>query len=283
MSQSARLNKAGSLGEEDIKQEQQPSGNIEKFSVSIVSHRHGQLTKGVLNSLALSHPWIERVWLTHDVPEVEWRPSGDNKWPFDLRVIDNKHSQSFAVNHNRAFREECKYRLPGVWWWGVINPDVSWKGDLLSEIRKEVARLNSNQIGMIYPAQIDVNGVVQDYERDLPSPRALIRRLVLHKRSLGIDRPPDWINAACMFVRSDVFHLLGGFDERYRLYVEDVDFCLRLRLAGYAMRRVNCFPVTHMANRASRHHWRHAFWHLQGLIRLWLSSSYAEYKKVFFK
>ncbi len=41
------------------------------------------------------------------------------------------------------------------------------------------------------------------------------------------------VTGACMMTRREVFHEAGGFDERYRIVLSDVDFCLRLRERGY--------------------------------------------------
>ena len=41
------------------------------------------------------------------------------------------------------------------------------------------------------------------------------------------------VTAACMMVRREVFHQVGGFDERLAVAFNDVDFCLRLREQGY--------------------------------------------------
>jgi hypothetical protein len=45
----------------------------------------------------------------------------------------------------------------------------------------------------------------------------------------------DWFTAACVLVRRQAYEEVGGFDERYFLYFEDVDFCLRLRQAGWKL------------------------------------------------
>ncbi len=41
------------------------------------------------------------------------------------------------------------------------------------------------------------------------------------------------VTAACMLMRTEPFHAVGGFDERLRVAFNDVDLCLRLRQAGY--------------------------------------------------
>ncbi len=46
---------------------------------------------------------------------------------------------------------------------------------------------------------------------------------------------PGWLTAACLLVEKRAFDQVGGFDERFFLYFEDVDLCRRLRLAGWRL------------------------------------------------
>jgi GT2 family glycosyltransferase len=42
-----------------------------------------------------------------------------------------------------------------------------------------------------------------------------------------------WATGACMFVRADVFHKLGGFDDDFFAHMEEIDFCWRAKNQGY--------------------------------------------------
>ena len=42
-----------------------------------------------------------------------------------------------------------------------------------------------------------------------------------------------WASGACLFVRSEVFHQLSGFDESFFAHFEEIDLCWRIQLAGF--------------------------------------------------
>ena len=42
-----------------------------------------------------------------------------------------------------------------------------------------------------------------------------------------------WATGACMFVKADVFHKLGGFDDDFFAHMEEIDFCWRAKNQGY--------------------------------------------------
>ena len=62
----------------------------------------------------------------------------------------------------------------------------------------------------------------------------------------------DWVSGSCMLVRRDVFEELGGFDEAYFMYGEDVDLCWRAHRAGYGVAYVPAASVTHVGGISTR-------------------------------
>lgn len=53
------------------------------------------------------------------------------------------------------------------------------------------------------------------------------------KEEFKKDTPTDFATGACMFIKREVFEKIGFFDESYFLYLEDMDFCVRAKKAGY--------------------------------------------------
>jgi len=102
------------------------------------------------------------------------------------------------------------------------------------------------------------------------------------RRQLGWREPAsgpevDWLAGMCLIVRSSAFAAVGGFDERFYLYLEDADLCLRLQLAGWRIRQIDGATVIHAAQRASHRSFRHLRWHVASLMKHWLSRAYWRY------
>ena len=55
-----------------------------------------------------------------------------------------------------------------------------------------------------------------------------------------------WASGACLAVRSGLFRKLGGLDDRFFAHMEEIDFCWRLQLEGYAVRIVPESKVWHI-------------------------------------
>lgn len=224
---------------------------------------------------------VLRVWITLNTPEPELERSiRQNPWPFDVRIIQNSNPLGFGANHNQAFAHA--QALGQGDWFVVMNPDVIWPADAQLFWQQLVQDSWSADVGLLCPQQTTVHGAAQDFARMLPTPWGLAARSV--RRYLGLKpgglapavNAADWVNGACMVWRTDVFAALGGFDERYFLYCEDTDICLRLHLAGYRMAEANA-AVVHKAQRNSGKKWQHLAWHMKSLIRLWCSAAFWKY------
>lgn len=252
-----------------------------RLSVSIVSHGHGPVVLALVDQLAaLPAPRPVRVLVTLNVAEP-WlaRQLSGQDWPFELVLIANAAPQGFGVNHNRAFARERQAGEPAAAF-AVLNPDIVLRGNPFAGL---LAALRQGGVGCVYPVQLDAQGVRQDHERRLPTPKRLGARTWARlagggRREVVPGVAPDWVNAAFLVLRCDAYDELSGFDENYRMYCEDVDLCLRLQLAGWRLVGVPNAVVEHMARRASHRNPRHLAWHARSLIRLWTSPTYAQFR-----
>ncbi len=231
--------------------------------VSVVSHGHGALVRALLDDLALHcAASVTRVVLTLNLVDEPEPPAAP--WPFVLQVRRNARPLGFGANHNRALAgatESCVC---------VLNPDVRLLHD---PFRALLALVRQPAVGCAYPVQIDACGQAQDNERALPTLLALWRRRVLGRQETRV----DWVNAACLVLPRAAWQQVGGFDERYFMYCEDVDLSLRLRLAGWRLARAPV-QVVHDGQRASRRSAQHLAWHVRSLLRLWCSPAYRQAK-----
>lgn len=254
------------------------------IAVSLVSHGHGDLVLQALRALATSVREAQvslRVWLTLNLPEPALQAAVCVcDWPFELHCIHNPQPLGFGANHNQAFAR-AGVSDADVDWFVVMNPDIFWPaGEAL--FWQGLARDWPNDVGLVCPVQVDLVGQRQDFARLVMTPWGIawrvLRKLIGASPSgvvASLDRA-DWVNGACMVWRAKAFAALGGFDERYFMYCEDTDICLRLQLAGWRMRSA---PVTvvHDARRHTGRNWRHLRWHMASMWRLWCSAAFWRY------
>jgi N-acetylglucosaminyl-diphospho-decaprenol L-rhamnosyltransferase len=223
------------------------------LSVSIVSHRQGELARALLGDLARLDLPLE-VLLTVNVPEPEIVPDGTK-----VRIIRNAAPRGFGANHNAAF--QC---AAGEYFC-VMNPDVRMPNDVFSAL---LGHLRADpQLGAVAPKVVDPAGAVEDSARAFPTAASLLLK------AFGVDRHPpenahpDWIAGMFMLFPRRAFEQAGGFDTSYFLYYEDVDLCARLRKLGYRVAYCTEVSVVHDARRTSRRNPRYLVWHLSSMAR----------------
>lgn len=235
------------------------------LTLSVVSHAQGELVDLLLGDLARFVSTPLRVVLTLNMrePEERWV---NRDFPFPIEIIRNASPKGFGANHNAALTRATTE------FFCVINPDIRLSDDPFQALIKEIA---NSRIGVIAPSVTRPDLVAEDHARNFPSIFTLAAKVTGHRPR--VTPPPgqklyfpDWVAGMFMLFRSEILRSVGGFDERYFLYYEDVDLCARLRERGFEVAVCPATSVIHAARRESRRNIRYASWHLRSAIRfLW--------------
>lgn len=238
----------------------------------MVSHGHGAQVEQLLRAV---NRWadarLKKVIITVNAPTLDagFFRYQVRDFPFALSVIQNSQPRGFGANHNRAFQQREGDSF------FVMNPDLELPENPFPAL---LTALSNNTTGCAYPIQISPGGERQDFERMLPTPAAILkRRLSPASDVLPTSAYAQWISGSFMAFDSAAYRSIAGFDERYFMYCEDVDVCLRLQLAGYRLARADT-TVIHHAQRQSLKNFRHLAWHVRSLLRLWNSGSYKAFR-----
>jgi len=243
------------------------------ISLSIVSHGDAGKIKELLSSIQEHEPDTKRfqIILTDNL--------GDNLPEFDpvswasLQILRNKKQQGFAYNHNHAFE------LAQGEYFAVLNPDLVFERAVFDKL---LATLHSYNADLIAPQIMDINGVIQDSFRPLPSPVKLIRRRLPGYR-FEMPKPdtnglfhPDWIAAMFWLMPVSTYRALRGMDEKFTLYFEDVDFCTRARLQGMKIVVDTNLQVIHDGQRSSRRNIHYLLLHMKSAFQFFTSPKYRQ-------
>ena len=248
------------------------------IQVSIVSHGQMRLIESLVYDLSLLE-CAKRLRITITLNIEETVGTLPDKYPLHISFIKNKTTKGFSKNHNHAFqtfpfKDERKYFL-------VLNPDIRIQDDVISPL---VSALDSNDdIGAVAPVVKNKEGILEDSARDVPTWSQLFLKLFVgnrHQRQYSDSKCyPDWIAGMFMLFKADTFKRIGGFDEAYFLYYEDVDICSRLWLGGNVVQLDPSLSIVHDARRDSRKKIQYFMWHIASMFRFFSSNVYKEIRR----
>lgn len=197
--------------------------------------------------------------------------------PVTVVVVDNKpdddsqaaalaesagaHYVALATNpgYGGAVNAGVATLPPTVRWVLISNPDVVLEPGLIDGL-VAVAE-NDDTIAAVGPAVLNPDGTVYPSARRVPSLRTGVGHALFvnlwhdnpwtkryrHDDVGSIEaRDAGWLSGACLLVRRSVFDEIGGFDEGYFMYFEDVDLGYRIGKAGYRNRYEPAVSVMHL-------------------------------------
>ena len=131
---------------------------------------------------------------------------------------------------------------------GFLNPDMLWSD---TDIRSVRALFEENpKTGIIGLRLTSPSGETEAWSSgNDPSLAGLILanlyRTDRHAATKEAFQSIDWVSGGALFIRTELFRKLGGFDERFFLYFEDADLCRRARQSGSDVLLAGHLPIIH--------------------------------------
>jgi len=176
-----------------------------------------------------------------------------------VALIESEENLGFAKGYNAAVQQASgKYLL-------VLNPDTEVQPNSLKPL---IDFLDSHEdAAAVGPRLLNSDGTIQYSCRRFPKPMAAVLRNTVIGRILPRNhytrdylmadwdhdepREVDWISGAAICIRAKAWNEVGGFDERFFMYAEDMDWCLRARNAGWKIYYCPDAVVVHHIGRSS--------------------------------
>lgn len=206
----------------------------------------------------------------------------DAKWLF------NEKNGGFAYGMNQGLKyAKGEYLV-------VMNPDVEIKGSL-DTLTDFLA--SHKEVGAIAPQIIGHDGVIQDSCRKFVTLwRFLarqIRRTFTKEVSVRTDKfdysrtqTMDSVIGAFIMVKRETYEKVGGFDDNYFMYAEDIDWCTRIWQAGYQIVYCPKVQVEYEGSRKARINIKYAKIFINSHLKYWKKFGffwgYPKHEDIFF-
>ncbi|MBN9388912.1 MAG: glycosyltransferase [Chloroflexi bacterium] len=235
---------------------------IPDFSVVIVSYNVAPLLEECLNSLLDNRESLSLEIIVVDNASHDGSPAlVRSKFP-QARLIENFSNYGFPRGCNQGLRQATgRYIF-------FLNPDARLEKGVLKtlfDFMEENPACGIAGPGIRYP-----DGTTQPNRRRFPGPGLAfvestilqryrpfknlkaLRRFNVEDVSAEITQQVDWLVGAAFVVRREVVEQIGGLDERYFMYSEELDYCRRTRLAGWEVWYTPAATVVHQEGQSSK-------------------------------
>jgi hypothetical protein len=237
---------------------------MEHFSVVIVNWNAGGALHACLNALFASEGGEPHQVLLVDNASTDGSQAIRASAYPAVEVIQNTKNLGFARAVNQGLRAARGQIVV------VLNPDVILWPSAVPRLLRFMA--THPEAGVAGPRLLDPDGTVQGSARRDPSawtalfgrsapltrlfPNNPVSQRELPALSVDGNVPiqVDWLSGACLVARRTAWEQVGLLDERFFLFWEDADWCLRFRQAGWGVYYVPAACGTHFVgvSRAGR-------------------------------
>jgi GT2 family glycosyltransferase len=177
------------------------------------------------------------------------------KFP-QVRLTRSESNLGFAAANNCAIREaDSRYVL-------LLNPDTLVRPDTIGDL---VSFMDTHgDVGICGPKINFPDGRFQSCGYRFPTLISEIRQSKNVNKALRLfigEEPPlkvesvpfdvDWVDGACLLIRREALRDVGLLDEQFFLYAEELDWCFRVRKAGWRICAVPQVEMIHYQGQSS--------------------------------
>lgn len=169
----------------------------------------------------------------------------------DSAGIARRHGATYVAlpenpGYGGAMNAGVRALPASVEWLLIVNPDIELgAGSITTLLARGRSEVDAGSVG---PLVLNPDGTAYPSARAIPSLRTGIGHAMLEPVWPGnpwtrayrndtdealVVRDAGWLSGSCVLVRRSVYESIGGFDEGYFMYFEDVDLGMRIGTAGY--------------------------------------------------
>ncbi len=233
-----------------------------KLSIIIVNYRGFHDLARCLTAVKESKTAVEYeiIVVDNNSEQPELEKDFLFKWKNDITYLKAPSNLGFGKGNNfGASRARGEYLL-------IMNPDIEVWRDSMDEAVKYLEE--HKDVGLLGGQLRFANGEIQDSYRSFPTlPDQIIKRTpLLRKQKMlrrrvsrylmwekdpNITEPVDWVVGGFLFIKKKAFDEISGFDDRYFLFMEDVDLCRQMWEHGYKVVYHHKVIATHGEERLS--------------------------------
>lgn len=219
-----------------------------KVSVVIIHWNRKKLLENFLPSVTAStYPNLEVVLADNasDDGSVEYVQTN---FP-QVKIVQNDANYGYAGGYNHALKHvQAAYYV-------LLNNDIEVPAGWLEPVIEAMEA--DNNLAACQPKMLDFHnkgtfeyaGASGGFLDKYGYPFCRGRLFDTVEQDLGQYNEPTeifWATGAALFIRSNLFHQVGGFDEHFFAHMEEIDLCWRLHLSGYRLKVIPQSQVYHV-------------------------------------
>jgi GT2 family glycosyltransferase len=229
---------------------------MKNYSIAIATFYPGNIINKCLASLP-------------DNKEILIIDNGDDKkLQDDLSKINNKNLHYYNIG-DVGISKSLNYAISKSSnnYVFITQPDVIISSQSIENLIK--ASEKYDKVGIASPLTFDEKNYSKYDYYDLKISKS--GKVLNNKKNFLIKKPEgnicvEAINSTALLIKKDVIEKIGKWDENIYTYLEDIDMCLRLRLAGYQIIKVSDAKAYHIgfASHEKKNHKKHDIlrnWH----------------------